>query len=524
MDRYVSYWKRFICYCLRVLPLDEPTLLKKQGFAFTKEQRASLEGLCKHLNSEDYPEKMLEEELLQVSASFWMQELRVPTGSPLFTCVLSGLVYVGRVLLAEHASPAKERRQMEDSQKRIATIRNDWLCKAACTPMGYTFSLLQSRRSVSWIRGDKVILLGETEDIVWRRVADSSCFMNKSMFIHMDGIRRMMQQMINKAEDLLWDSLMFKEGQNSHFVVPLAEIKDSLTDTGRGNSFLCRVRQYLENVRKFENLLAPLGLMTAGGPARGDEFADLRRVNGINHDRGIFVIDGKVVLATQSHKLLAPSDPPKVVPRFLPCRVDQLFVIYLAYVKPLCDRWQSDHSSKISTAIEEHTHRHMGIRITLPDWWHISIAISKKHVHESDAAKADFGEGDYYGDDQDEDESERDYLPAAWTTTPADRHCVTNGIMMKHLTADSLEKFGQVSRQWHEFLKVDRPPFFGKRRLYPGYTTECRSSESSKRPCLVKLEASSQVLWKRGLRVSALPCGPKFLVAVESWSRSVWRC
>ncbi|KAG6237706.1 hypothetical protein E4U25_002430 [Claviceps purpurea] len=584
MDRYVSYWKRFICYCLRVLPLDEPTLLKEQGFAFTKEQRASLEGLWKHLNSEEFTEEMLEEELLQVSASFWMQELvGDPFDSPLwhfvsvlgidideetcgrkfqpahvFTCVLSGLVYVARVLLAEHASSAKERPQMEDPQKRIATIRNDWLCKAACTPMGYTLSLLQygkmiskltrsSRRLVSWKRGDEVMLLGKTEEIVRRRAADISWFMNKPMPIHMDKIRRMMQQMIKEAEDLLWGSLMFKEGQNSRFVVPLAEIKDSLMDTEQGNSFLCRrdndlagketemlkdlvdskrrlqllnedgqwnwpgVRQYLENVRKFEDLLAPLGLMTAGGPARGDEFAGLRRVNGTTHDRGIFVIDGKVVLATQSHKSLDPSDPPKVVPRFLPRRVDQLFVIYLAYVKPLCDRWQAEQldyedlrcpsdfifhnengpwsSSMISTAMEEHTHRHMGIRITLPDWWHISIAISKKHVHQSDAAKADFGEGDYYGDDEDEEESERDYLPADWTTTPADRYCVTKGIMMKRLTADSLEKFGQVSRQWHEFLKLDRPPVLEKRRLRSGYIAECRSSESSKRPCLVKLEA-----------------------------------
>ncbi|KAG6069484.1 hypothetical protein E4U16_007657 [Claviceps sp. LM84 group G4] len=580
MKRYVSYWKRFICYCLRVLPLDERTLLKRQGFAFTKEQRASLEGLSKHLKSKEFPEEMLEEELLQVSASFWMQELvGDPFDSPLwhfvsvlgidedthkfrpahlFTCVLSGLVYVARVLLVEHASPAKERPRMEDAQKRIATIRNDWLCKAACTPMGYTLSLLQygkmiskltgsNRRLVSWKCRGEVMLLGQTEEIVRQYSMDDLCLIK----IRMDAIRLMMQKMIKEAEDLLWGSLMFKEGQNSRFVVPLAKIEDSPTDTRRGMSFLHfkvnglagketemlkdlvdskrrlqflnedgewnwpGVRQYLENVRKFEDLLALLGLMTAGGPARGDEFVGLRRVNGISHDRGIFVIDGKVVLATQSHKSLAPSDPPKVVPRFLPRRVDQLFVIYLAYVKPLCDRWQAGqldyedlkrpsdfifhdengpwNSSRISTAMEEHTHRHMGIRITLPDWWHISIAISKKHVHQSDAAKADFGEGDYYGDDEDEEESERyedpDYSAVTWTTTPADRYCVTKGIVMKHLTADSLEKFGQVSRQWHKFLQLDTPHALEKKRLYPGYTAEHRSSESSKRPCLVKLDA-----------------------------------
>jgi hypothetical protein len=44
MDRYLVYWKRFFCYCLNVLQLDEAALLEKHGFSFTGVQRRSLEG------------------------------------------------------------------------------------------------------------------------------------------------------------------------------------------------------------------------------------------------------------------------------------------------------------------------------------------------------------------------------------------------------------------------------------------------------------------------------------------------
>jgi hypothetical protein len=35
MDRNLTYWKRFLCYCLNVLRLDEAALLERHGFSFT---------------------------------------------------------------------------------------------------------------------------------------------------------------------------------------------------------------------------------------------------------------------------------------------------------------------------------------------------------------------------------------------------------------------------------------------------------------------------------------------------------
>ena len=64
MDRNLTYWKRFLYYCLNVRQLDEAALLERHGFSFTSAQRRSLEQLWEHLQDEDWPEEALEEELL----------------------------------------------------------------------------------------------------------------------------------------------------------------------------------------------------------------------------------------------------------------------------------------------------------------------------------------------------------------------------------------------------------------------------------------------------------------------------
>jgi hypothetical protein len=47
--------------------------------------------------------------------------------------------------------------------------------------------------------------------------------------IPMDDIRSIVIDMTVDVEDLLWDSLMFKEGEDIRFTILLASIKDDLT-------------------------------------------------------------------------------------------------------------------------------------------------------------------------------------------------------------------------------------------------------------------------------------------------------
>jgi hypothetical protein len=46
------------------------------------------------------------------------------------------------------------------------------------------------------------------------------------------------------------------------------------------------------------------------------------------------VADGRVMTVVRYHKSQSQWDKPKVVPRFLPWRLGQVIVIYLAYVQP----------------------------------------------------------------------------------------------------------------------------------------------------------------------------------------------
>ncbi|EXK77562.1 hypothetical protein FOQG_17729 [Fusarium oxysporum f. sp. raphani 54005] len=379
MDRYLGYIKRFLCYCLNVLSLEEEVLLADHGFRFTLEQRANLEKLWAHLQGEEDEEiegdddeaeedeieggrpsssrhnspnsdKGLQERILQVLAGFWVQRLDGdPFASPLwhfvgvlgidgetgqlrpahlFTYVLAGLVFIGWALLGD---------------------------------------LLLFGKKIARETGSRLM-------VSWSKQGDVIYFMGKPIL--MDDLRTMVARMMVDAEDLLWGQLMFKEGDNERFVIPLAGIEDDLTQTRRGQSFIYRnglagkevemlkdlvassrkadlldqtgewkwagIRKYLKLVRKFEEFLLLLAHITGGQPSRGEEITGLRLINGINRDCNIFIIDSEVVLVTQYHKSLAHFDSPKVIPRFLPGRIRQLFVMYMIYIRPLTDRWEAD--------------------------------------------------------------------------------------------------------------------------------------------------------------------------------------
>ncbi|KFZ11070.1 hypothetical protein V501_04922 [Pseudogymnoascus sp. VKM F-4519 (FW-2642)] len=284
------------------------------------------------------------------------------------------------------------------------------------------------------------------------------------------------------AEDLLWNVLMFKEGEDVRFKIPLADIEDDLTHTQRGKSFIHSnglagkevemledlvngrrrqefldkngqwkwggIRKHLKDVDKFKELLLLLVHFT-NQPSRGGEITGLRLVNGINRDRNGFVIDGEFVLVTQYHKSLSHFDSPKVIPRFLPERIRQLMAMYMH------DENGPWESSRMSRAVSNWTLHYMGRRITLQDWRHIAVAISKKLARDRGVKKADFE------NDDDDDDSEQyeipDDLAASHTTKTAENYGVTINVL-KQLTAESLEIFGQVSHQWHKFLGLIEQP------------------------------------------------------------------
>ncbi|KAH7143380.1 hypothetical protein DER46DRAFT_619045 [Fusarium sp. MPI-SDFR-AT-0072] len=138
----------------------------------------------------------LQERILQVLAGFWTQRLdEDPFASPLWH-------FVG------------EQDNIEDLTQRFAQVQDTWLCKATYSPIGYILSLLLFRKKITRETGSRLM-------VSW------------SKLILIEDLRTMVAKITANTEDLLWGQLMFKEGNNERFVIPLAGIKDNLTLAGK---------------------------------------------------------------------------------------------------------------------------------------------------------------------------------------------------------------------------------------------------------------------------------------------------
>ena len=203
-------------------------------------------------------------------------------------------------------------------------------------------------------------------------------------------------------------------------------------------------------------------------------------------------------------------------------------VMYMVYIRPLTDRWEVDRwalygkmsppsdfiwhgetgpwdSSQMSKAVARWTHHYMGRRITLQDWRHIAIAISKKLARKQGLAKADFEDAEA-GDDEERYEVPDD-LVAGHTGETAANYGLTIDVI-KRLTADSLEIFGQVSHRWHKFLKLIEQPSSQPALKRKG-VADVRELTPLKRPKVLRLAKPDPEAGKGQLILKALRAVPR---------------
>ncbi|KAH6983607.1 hypothetical protein BKA56DRAFT_483196 [Ilyonectria sp. MPI-CAGE-AT-0026] len=281
IDRYLGYSKRFLCYCMRVLPLGADDLIKQHAFSFTPAQRGQLEGLWSRLQrraaaaeeTNSSSGSRLEAEVLQVLASFWMQRLPSdPFASPLwhfvavlgingktgqlrpahhFTGILAGLIYTARAVIAEAALPSQDRAAIADLPEQLAAIRKAWLKKIAFET-------------------------GSRLAVVWNRDGTLLYFQGRPLAI--ETIRQLIASITADTEDLLWDGLLFRPRkaeaeagsgsgsgrrkslgllkQEDRFLIPLTTIRDDLTQTQQGQSFLYTNSLLGKEKKILQNLIA----------------------------------------------------------------------------------------------------------------------------------------------------------------------------------------------------------------------------------------------------------------------------
>lgn len=423
-----------------------------------------------------------------------------------FSFMLAGVVYCTRVIAVDAVLPSGERHvQGEEDDARFLEFRLKYLADGGFSPMSKMLSMLAYGKYIAFNHQNAGSLFWEGDNTVlfrgWR--------------IALADFRSMVHSVISRAEELLWDELMWAP-KAGRFTIALDDIVDDVSFTKRGFSFLDEpanglqdtrsrmldkmdahpdgrkmrrggqwqgrpVRKYLQAVDRFRELLLFCVHITGGQPGRGTEITAIRSKNGFLQDRNIFIIRGQVVVVTRYHKSASQLDKPKVIPRFLPWRVGQLMAVYLAYVQGMAQYlrsktrgvglsehlWENDkgvwETDRLSRVLARQTQEHLGTKLMTLDYRHVAIFIGRKVVGEGFAKG--FREE---AEDVEEPEVEGDDDPLEMSAgrggeIGANRYGVSMDVI-KYLSDRTLQTFRPLSEGWHTFLELQSSGTSRKRR------------------------------------------------------------
>ena len=425
-----------------------------------------------------------------------------------FSYMLAGLLYCIRVFAIEILLPSAERDQQGmDNDKRFREKRNEFLADGSLSVMSKMLSMLAYSKHIAMNHSNAGV-------VFWSD--DRSVMTYKGNAIGLEQFSRFVRDIVGEAEEKLWSDIL-KTTREERFSIQLETLKDDVTFTKRGMSFINHeqnglsnkqewllrrfvsepsrwklrrngrwmkreVRRYLRTIDRLRELLL-LSIHACGGqPARGSEITAIRFRNGFMQDRNVFVIHGQVVIVTRYHKSQSQFDKPKVIPRFLPWRVGQLLAVYLAYVQPVQEfltvqikgSGQSDYlwaneqgpweTDRLTRALSTETSKRLGLRLTTHDYRHVAISMGREVIG------AAFAKGYHEGMDENvEDEEEEQDEDALEVSAGRGGEIGTNryGVPMdviQHLSNKTVDTFRPLSMKWHSFLGLQSKVETGQKR------------------------------------------------------------
>jgi len=224
-------------------------------------------------------------------------------------------------------------------------------------------------------------------DLVWS--ADHQRLTMKEMSFTMTSLRWWVQDLTQKARELLFNLLFIPSGDKPdtrYKMLPpldLHAISDNFKNEKPMYSFVqdsrnkamfsdtYRLNRRVGDHPEFHGMFDPLAKtwcqkgteaycktryeflcqllllfhITGGQPARGTELLSISWCNPRRHGdtlRNIFIEEGKVVFMTKYHKSYSLTSTPKVIQRYLPKEVGELYVYYVWLVMPFLDGLRKD--------------------------------------------------------------------------------------------------------------------------------------------------------------------------------------
>ena len=377
-----------------------------------------------------------------------------------YTPILAGMLWINRLIMLEVAVPSeawpelrlKSKADVESVADRIHELRQKHLCEGSFSPtssiltqlaMGKKFNKThQSPSNIHWSDDEQTIHylgqpveLGKVQTMCHRLIGELQELIKVLTFESNVGLIN-----LSRIVDSMAWSQSFRR-QNFSFIEhvqnedQLKVVYRYLLDRarkGKGGWRLLKknrttqedewvepqVKAYLTKERWFLNKLMVSMHVTGGQPARGPELGSIKVSNGIYSARNIYVINGRVCFLTMYDKARKRRGNTEYIVRCLPDEVGQVLAQYLVYVRPFAralDRRESEYlfgdlrgpwaGEELSRELSQVTRKHVGVRLTVSGWRHVSIGIAtrklmrasktwEKEDEEAEDGVEDFAEGD----------------------------------------------------------------------------------------------------------------------------------
>lgn len=440
-----------------------------------------------------------------------------------YSYILIGFMYYIRVLFIEHALLAATRgEQTRDDIDQFLKLQRGYLVVRSYSLCSFLIKMLGYRKTISM---QKINQPSITQSRLETNCLDSDVLELYRKLLLIRRFKEAIYDMIQEAEDILWQDLMWVRQKKDWFKINLDLIQDDLSLAARSalqvtneangikdktqqimdqmlkalkdqqlqdqkvNTWqMSRVWGYRQLQRRFKELALALGYKTLGLLARREEITPIRFQNGFLQERNIYIINRRMCYVTRYHKLLALFREAKVILRFLLQQVGQLFAVYLAYVQPFLetlnqktngllrsDYLQHDKNGlwttvQLTKVLTQETAARMGIWLMTQDYQNVAIDIGCEYIRVEFIRDIPTTE-EMPHEDSDVVVSAVD-LAAAHRKEIVEQYGVYRDII-QNLSNESIQIFRAIRTQWHQLLSLDSRKLvpLGKRERGLSYRT-----------------------------------------------------
>lgn len=224
---------------------------------------------------------------------------------------------------------------------------------------------------------------------------------------------------------------------------------------------------YLAREEAFLRELLCVVHVTGGAPSRARALLAVHVATNQETPRGLYLLAGAVAMVTAYDKMQSVQDRQQFIVRYLPPKVGQLVLRYVAWVRPFARSMAANKRAdtlmfagqngpwdtpQASGALASMTARLLGTRLPWGHWRHVAIAIARQKMPHSFKTWRDNDELDVGVSDDEEGEELVDAQAGHGSLTARAMYARNANAFLRGLHHSALQGFRQASLDWHSVV------------------------------------------------------------------------